>query len=106
MTTRTRITALLLAALLLLPVLCACGKSQTGYNPLSGVETTFITDSCGRKVEVPAEITRIAPSGPIFRRSCGTACCLRRRAASPARSSFLGTLPVCWIRSFCVRLET
>lgn len=54
---------LLLAALLLLPVLCACGKSQTGYNPLSGVETTFITDSCDRKVEVPAEITRIAPSG-------------------------------------------
>ncbi len=63
MTTRTRIIALLMAALLLLPVLCACGKSQTGYDPLSGVETTFITDSCGRKVEVPAEITRIAPSG-------------------------------------------
>lgn len=34
-------------------MLCACGKSQTGYDPLSGVETTFITGSCGRKVEVP-----------------------------------------------------
>ena len=63
MTTRTRIAALLLAMALLLPLLCACGKSQTGYDPLSGVETKTVTDSSGRKVEVPAEITRVAPSG-------------------------------------------
>ncbi len=60
---KMRSRALLLALLLLLPLLCACGKSQQGYDPLSGVETRFITDSSGRKVEVPAEITRVAPSG-------------------------------------------
>lgn len=63
MTGKTKLIALLLAAALLLPLLCACGKGQTGYDPLDGVETTFITDSSGRKVEVPAEITRVAPSG-------------------------------------------
>ena len=63
MTKNTKLTALLLVMALLLPLLCGCGKSQTGYDPLSGVETKTVTDSSGRSVEVPAEITRVAPSG-------------------------------------------
>lgn len=83
---------------LCLCLLVGCGGKQTGYDPLKGVETRMITDSAGRQVEIPAEITRIAPSGstaqmilmpvaydllvglssspstaqsPIFRRRCG-----------------------------------
>lgn len=63
MTKNTKLTALLLAMALLLPLLCSCGSSQTGYDPLAGVETKTVTDSSGRSVEVPAEITRVAPSG-------------------------------------------
>lgn len=63
MTKNTKLTALLLAMALLLPLLCGCGSSQTGYDPLAGVETKTVTDSSGRSVEVPAEITRVAPSG-------------------------------------------
>ena len=44
-------------------LLVGCGGKQTGYGPLKGVETRMITDSAGRQVEIPAEITRIAPSG-------------------------------------------
>jgi len=58
-----RVMALLLAAMLLLPMLTSCGKAQQGYDPLDGVETRVFTDSSGRKVEIPAEITRVAPSG-------------------------------------------
>ena len=56
-----KITCLILA--LALTLLCGCGSSQTGYDPLAGVETKTVTDSSGRSVEVPAEITRVAPSG-------------------------------------------
>lgn len=63
MAKNTKLTALLLAMALLLPLLCGCGSSQTGYDPLAGVETKTVTDSSGRSVEVPAEITRVAPSG-------------------------------------------
>lgn len=59
MTKNTKLTALLLA----MALLCGCGSSQTGYDPLAGVETKTVTDSSGRSVEVPAEITRVAPSG-------------------------------------------
>ena len=48
---------------LCLCLLVGCGGKQTGYDPLKGVETRMITDSAGRQVELPAEITRIAPSG-------------------------------------------
>lgn len=48
---------------LCLCLLVGCGGKQTGYDPLKGVETRMITDSAGRQVEIPAEITRIAPSG-------------------------------------------
>ena len=58
---KQRILALFLALCLCLP-LAACGKKQ-GYDPLEGVQTRVVTDSAGRQVEIPAEITRIAPSG-------------------------------------------
>ena len=58
---KQRILALFLALCLCLP-LAACGKKQ-GYDPLEGVKTRVVTDSAGRQVEIPAEITRIAPSG-------------------------------------------
>ena len=46
---------------LCLCLLVGCGGKQAGYDPLKGVETRMITDSAGRQVEIPAEITRIAP---------------------------------------------
>lgn len=46
---------------LLLGLLPACGS---GKPALTG-ETVIFTDSAGRKVEVPAEITRVAPSGAV-----------------------------------------
>ena len=64
MTKNTKLTALLLAMALLQPLLCGCGSSQTGYDPLAGVETKTVTDSSGRSVEVPAEITRVRPAAP------------------------------------------
>lgn len=48
---------------LCLCLLVGCGGKQRGYDPLKGVESRMITDSAGRQVEIPAEITRIAPSG-------------------------------------------
>ena len=58
-----RLLPLLLILVLLLPVVSGCGSKEPEYDPLAGVETTTITDSCKRSVEVPAQITRIAPSG-------------------------------------------
>jgi len=56
-----------LSFLLVLFVLCGilsgCGAKQTEYDPLENVETKIVTDGTDRKVEVPAEITKIAPSG-------------------------------------------
>ncbi len=57
---KKRISAALLALALLLS-LCGCGtKAAAG-----GEKTISFTDSCGRKVEIPAKITRIAPSGAV-----------------------------------------
>ena len=47
---------------LCLCLLVGCGGKQTGYDPLKGWGR-MITDFAGRQVEIPAEITRIAPSG-------------------------------------------
>ncbi|MGN0968739.1 MAG: ABC transporter substrate-binding protein [Oscillospiraceae bacterium] len=56
-----KLTAFLLAFLLVL--LPGCGGQQ---NSAAGdVETVLFTDSAGRQVEVPAEITRVAPSGAV-----------------------------------------
>lgn len=52
----------LIAAFSLLLGLAGCGSAHT-YDPLAGVETTVVTDSAGRDVEIPAEITAIATSG-------------------------------------------
>ena len=52
----------LLLALCLLFGLVGCGSAHT-YDPLEGVETTVVTDSAGRDVEIPAEITAVAASG-------------------------------------------
>lgn len=49
-----------LAGLLLL-ALVACGASRQQ----AAVETVSFTDSCGRTVEIPRHITRIAPSGVV-----------------------------------------
>lgn len=58
---KQRIFALIFV-LCLSMTLVSCGKKQ-GYNPLEGVETRIITDSAGRQVEIPTDITRIAASG-------------------------------------------
>ncbi len=51
-----------LCLLLAVMLLAGCG-AQKEYDPLAGVMTTTVTDSCGRQVEVPAEITAVAASG-------------------------------------------
>ncbi len=60
-----RIATLMILLLLITIItasLTACGNGSD-YDPLEGVETTKIVDDVGRTVEIPAEITRIAPSG-------------------------------------------
>ena len=49
--------------ILCLVLLSGCGTKNPTYDPLDGVETTFVDDDAGRHVEVPSEITKIAPSG-------------------------------------------
>lgn len=58
-----RILALLLSLSLLASLLAACGEQdqQDDQTP----ETISFTDSLGRTVELPADITRIAPSGSV-----------------------------------------
>ena len=58
-----QLSAVLFAALLTAGVLSGCGAKQTEYDPLENVETKTITDGAARNVEVPADITKIAPSG-------------------------------------------
>ncbi len=43
-------------------LLSGCGKAAD-YDPNEGVETVKVTDDAGREVEIPADITSIAPSG-------------------------------------------
>ena len=62
---------LLLSALLLSLFGCA---AQHTYDPLDGVQTTEFTDSAGRTVTVPAEITRIAASGSTAQMILMTLC--------------------------------
>ena len=56
------LTALLLAAALLLS-LTACGSAPAA--PSSSAGTVPFTDDLGRTVDIPAEITRIVPTGPL-----------------------------------------
>lgn len=58
-----RATAVILTIVLVSVLgLTGCG-SGSDYDPLEGVKTTTAYDDAGRSVEVPAEITKIAPSG-------------------------------------------
>ena len=45
-------------------MLPAC-SSQPSYDPLEGVETVTVKDDAYREVEIPADITAIAPSGAV-----------------------------------------
>ena len=58
---------LLAAALIILclGLLSGCGGGEADYDPLEGVETFTFTDDCGREVEIPKTITRVAPSGSV-----------------------------------------
>lgn len=57
---KKRIFAAILA-LALLAGLCGCGAGTAR----SGEKTVSFTDSCGRTVQIPKKITRIAPSGAV-----------------------------------------
>lgn len=59
--TTKRWLALLLAAIMVLGLM-ACGAKQP---PASQNETRVFTDSTGRQVEVPAQIDKVALSGPL-----------------------------------------
>lgn len=65
---RKKLSKKLAAAIALLisltTIMAGCGGSNSDYDPLEGVETQTVTDDSGRgEVEIPAEITKIAPSG-------------------------------------------
>jgi iron complex transport system substrate-binding protein len=65
---RKRILALLAAVCLLLSAGCASQKAG------KKTATQMFTDSCGRKVELPAELDRIIPSGPLAQIVLYTVC--------------------------------
>ncbi|MBO4330609.1 MAG: ABC transporter substrate-binding protein [Oscillospiraceae bacterium] len=58
-----KLISLLMCLALALGLLAACGETN-GAAAERGETVTF-TDSAGRRVEVPAEITRVAPSGAV-----------------------------------------
>ncbi|MDO4517836.1 MAG: ABC transporter substrate-binding protein [Bacillota bacterium] len=59
-----RLVALtLVMALAVTMCFSGCGNKNSNYDPLEGVETTTVTDDTGREVEIPKDITAIAPSG-------------------------------------------
>ena len=60
--TRTRFLCVALCCALLFCLFTGCNSGKT-YDPLEGVETTEFTDSAGRTVTIPKNITRIAASG-------------------------------------------
>lgn len=66
-----KITALFLA-LVLAAATASCGGS--GVAASKSEDTRTFIDSCGREVEIPAEIDSIAPSGPLAQIVLYTAC--------------------------------
>jgi iron complex transport system substrate-binding protein len=64
-----RIMLLTLAAIMLLSLLAACGGTKTAEpkatEPAKTAETVLFKDSAGREVQIPADITRVAPSGTV-----------------------------------------
>jgi len=65
---RKRISAMVLVVCLSLVMSVIATCSSNGSNQFAaatGLKTRSFADSAGRQVEVPAEITKIAPSGPL-----------------------------------------
>ena len=61
---RITVSAVTAFIMMLSLTLTGCGGNESDYDPLEGVETQMVMDDSGRdEVEIPAEITRIAPSG-------------------------------------------
>lgn len=58
-----KILCLILAVILFSALLSACGSRGVVYQ--DNVKTRIFTDSAGREVEVPENITKIAPSGNV-----------------------------------------
>lgn len=59
-----RILSLFFAAAMLVSLLAACSGTGKTETPKTA-ETVTITDNAGREVTVPAEVTRVAPSGTV-----------------------------------------
>jgi len=64
-------TVSVLLCLCLLLSLCACGQ-ETGNETKK--ETRLFVDSCGRAVEIPAQINAVVPSGPLAQMILYTVC--------------------------------
>jgi iron complex transport system substrate-binding protein len=66
---RKKLIVMLLAVCLVMSLTVACSKNENSGEPASGAAdesaTINFTDSAGRQVEVPTNITRIAPSGTM-----------------------------------------
>jgi iron complex transport system substrate-binding protein len=54
---------ILVVVSLLIGSLSGCGGAS--HTSASGADTFLFTDSCGRQVELPKDITRVAPSGAV-----------------------------------------
>ena len=62
----TAIALLTVSLVLSLILMTGCSASSAAdYDPLEGVETITFHDDCGRDVEIPKTITRVAPSGSV-----------------------------------------
>ena len=59
------ISLLLVIAMLLGMTACGAAQQEKPEQPDASEEYIVFTDDCGREVEVPAEISRIVPSGPL-----------------------------------------
>ena len=84
-----RIYAIFLIAVLTFSLLTGCGGS-TGKIATETGETVTFTDSAGRQVTVPKEITRVAPSGAVATMFLASVCpdymvCI---ASSPSSSQY------------------
>ena len=66
-----RIKLIAVVVALLLPCISAC---STAVSYGSGIETTVFTDSAGRAVVLPKDITRVAPSGSVATMILATIC--------------------------------
>lgn len=59
------LVGLLVCLCLMMSMVTGCGNSDTDTDKDTEPETVTFTDSVGRQVEVPAEITKYVPSGPL-----------------------------------------